>query len=116
MNGQGDFISGPALLEQTNPGAFTINRLTSRGMEMLYASPDAAKFVGMEQDEYLSFSRADTLGAVLEEGRPIIAAEAGKCLRGKIGGETDWHGASGGRQRDQHRNRKTHSRKAGPSV
>jgi len=75
--------SNLALLEQTNPGAFTINKLTPNGMEMLYASPDAAKIVGMEQDEYLASSHADTLSAVLEEDRPIIAAEAEKCLRGE---------------------------------
>lgn len=71
-----------SLLEQTNPGAFTINKLTPRGMEMLYASQDAANIVGMGQEEYLAASRGDTLSAVLEEDRPIIAAAAEKCLRG----------------------------------
>jgi len=72
-----------SLLEQTNPGAFTINKLTADGMKMLYASPEAAKMVGMSQDEYLDSSRRDTLSAVLEEDRPIIAAAAERCLRGE---------------------------------
>ena len=34
-----------ALLEQTNPGAFTISRVTPNGQEMLYASAEAEKVV-----------------------------------------------------------------------
>ncbi|MEA5049961.1 MAG: PAS domain-containing protein [Oscillospiraceae bacterium] len=76
-----------SLLEQTNPGAFTISRLACGGMQTLYASPDAAKIVGMEQAEYLDAVRADTLSAILEEDRPIVAAAAEKCLRD--GGDID---------------------------
>ena len=46
--------SSLALLEQTNPGAFTISKVTPNGIEMLYASPEAAKVVGMEQDVRLA--------------------------------------------------------------
>ena len=66
--------SSLALLEQTNPGAFTISRVTPNGIEMLYASPEAAKVVGMEQDEYLSSSVADTLSSVLDEDKAALAA------------------------------------------
>ena len=37
------------LLEQTNPGAFTISKVTPNGIEMLYASPEAARVVGMHR-------------------------------------------------------------------
>ena len=70
-----------SLLEQTNPGAFTISRVTPNGIEMLYASPEAAKVVGMGQDEYLSSSVADTLSAVLEEDRAALAGALGEGFR-----------------------------------
>jgi PAS domain-containing protein len=72
--------SSLALLEQTNPGAFTISRVTPDGIEMLYASPDAAKVVGMEQGEYLSSSVADTLSAVLDEDRAALAAAIAESM------------------------------------
>jgi len=69
------------LLEQTNPGAFTISKVTPNGIEMLYASPEAARVVGMEQDEYLSSSVADTLSAVLDEDRAALAAALSESFR-----------------------------------
>lgn len=73
--------SSLALLEQTNLGAFTISRVTPNGIEMLYASPEAARVVGMEQDEYLSSSVADTLSAVLDEDKAALAAALGEGFR-----------------------------------
>ena len=50
------------LLEQTNPGAFTISKVTPNGIEMLYASPEAARVVGM--------NGYDATRAIREMNRP----------------------------------------------
>jgi len=70
-----------SLLEQTNPGAFTINRITPEGMEMVYASPDAATIVGMGQSDFSASSLKDTLNTVVEDDKPLILAAMKESLQ-----------------------------------
>ena len=79
------------LLENSNPGAFTINKLTENGMKMLFASPEAGEVVGMSKEELLDISGNNTLFTVLEQDRHIIEAEMKKCIGGRGDMDAEYH-------------------------
>lgn len=79
------------LLEKTNPGAFAIMSVTAEGIKLRYVSEEAAKIVGMTQEECLEAGGKDALRMVVQEERQRITALADQCLRDREDMDAIYH-------------------------